>query len=430
MAEAGGKRKAVSSFQISNLKAIVKLALGKKEKEVSEWKKQCIAHKMELEHERLQNEAKQKRIFYLENMLQKMELTAKMKEVEDNLKQWPQFGETSEETGRFSGGNDKYILEENKSLMKETPIVTLDEDDDDDDDAATVKFDQNGKDVGGKESDTISEVSKVEGVFKNIDNLLSLNTKTNHTNNVTVFEVSESDFDNMELCLSVKEKNTQAVDTKTKNNLKRKGINETNKTSKRFNMGVKDVAESSILQNDNQEGKNEKTKGAQDDENQIKLGRGLDEQNNGLNKDKVDSGNLESLESRSDALQEEIDKIMEKLIDDPSTDGETKEVAASNLDSNVDSSKDSIENKHSQIKTKDVAEAKELSSQSEASTILKEDKNGYFCCNQCDYKGRNKTIVRYHVMNKHEGKTWDCSECDFKADSPKKLKNHEENKHI
>jgi len=304
--------------------------------------------------------------------------------------------------------------------MKETPIITLDEDEDyDDDDAATVIFDQKEKDGGGKESDTISEVSKGEDVFKNSDNLLSLNTKTNHKNKVTVFEVSESDFDNMELCLSVKEKNTIAADTKTENNLKRKGINDTNKTSKRFNMGVKD-----------QDGKNEKNKDAQAGENLIKLGRGLDKQNNGLNKDQVDSENLESLVSLSDALQGEIDQMMEKLIDDQSTDGETKEVSASNLDSNKDSSKDSIENKDSQIKTKDVAEAKEVSSQNEASSILKEDINGYHFCNQCDYKGRNKSYVRYHVMNKHEGKTWDCSDCDFKADSPKKLKNHKENKHI
>ena len=310
--------------------------------------------------------------------------------------------------------------------MKETPIVTLDEDDDDDDDAATVIFEQNGKDCGGKESDTISEVSKGEDVFKKIDNLLSLNSENHHKNKITVFEVSESDFENMEVCLSTKEKNTQAADTQTEKNLKRTKIHKTNETSKRFKKDIKYV--SNMSENCNQGEDNAKTTEAQVDENQIKE---LNDENKGLKGANADSGKMESLVTLSDALQGEIDRFMGKLIDDQPTDGGsgTQEAVAANMDSKKDSSKDSIETKDSQIKTKDAAEAKEISSQNKPSAILKEDVHGYFRCNQCDYKGRNKSIVRYHVMNKHEGKTWDCSDCDYKGNFPQQLKNHKENNH-
>ena len=50
--------------------------------------------------------------------------------------------------------------------------------------------------------------------------------------------------------------------------------------------------------------------------------------------------------------------------------------------------------------------------------------DGQFMCKICEHKIRNKTYVKYHIQNKHEGITWNCDYCDYQANNPRHLVTH------
>ena len=62
--------------------------------------------------------------------------------------------------------------------------------------------------------------------------------------------------------------------------------------------------------------------------------------------------------------------------------------------------KDSAHNKISKFQTS-------LSKQAMKKAIRK-DLDGKYECNKCAYKQLSQKVVRFHIMNKHEGVTWDC----------------------
>ena len=60
---------------------------------------------------------------------------------------------------------------------------------------------------------------------------------------------------------------------------------------------------------------------------------------------------------------------------------------------------------------------------------IRKDLDGKYECNKCEHKHISKKILKFHIMNKHEGVTWDCKVCSHKASSPYKLKTHIKMKH-
>ena len=50
--------------------------------------------------------------------------------------------------------------------------------------------------------------------------------------------------------------------------------------------------------------------------------------------------------------------------------------------------------------------------------------DGHVMCKICEHKIRNRTLLTYHIQNKHEGITWNCNQCDFQGNSPRHLKRH------
>ena len=61
--------------------------------------------------------------------------------------------------------------------------------------------------------------------------------------------------------------------------------------------------------------------------------------------------------------------------------------------------------------------------------LLKRGSDGKYQCNLCNFKQRDKTLVRIHIKGKHEGFKWKCDECDKELTSPSILKRHKENRH-
>ena len=61
--------------------------------------------------------------------------------------------------------------------------------------------------------------------------------------------------------------------------------------------------------------------------------------------------------------------------------------------------------------------------------LLKRSSDGKYQCNLCNFKQRDKTLVRIHIKGKHEGFKWKCDECEKELTSPSILKRHKENRH-
>ena len=57
------------------------------------------------------------------------------------------------------------------------------------------------------------------------------------------------------------------------------------------------------------------------------------------------------------------------------------------------------------------------------------DLDGKYKCNECEHKHISHKIMKFHIMNKHKGVSWDCKICSHKASSPYKLKTHIQIKH-
>ena len=61
--------------------------------------------------------------------------------------------------------------------------------------------------------------------------------------------------------------------------------------------------------------------------------------------------------------------------------------------------------------------------------LLKRSSDGKYQCNLCNFKQRDKTLVRIHIKGKHEGFKWKCDECEKELTSPSILKRHKESRH-
>ena len=53
---------------------------------------------------------------------------------------------------------------------------------------------------------------------------------------------------------------------------------------------------------------------------------------------------------------------------------------------------------------------------------IQKDLDGKYECNKCEYKQLGQMFVKFHIMNKHEGVTWDCKLFSLKASSPYQFK--------
>ena len=49
-----------------------------------------------------------------------------------------------------------------------------------------------------------------------------------------------------------------------------------------------------------------------------------------------------------------------------------------------------------------------------------------YCCDQCDYRNKNKSKIREHRESEHEGIRYNCPSCDYKAKRPSHLRFHVE----
>ena len=57
------------------------------------------------------------------------------------------------------------------------------------------------------------------------------------------------------------------------------------------------------------------------------------------------------------------------------------------------------------------------------------DGDGMYLCNICDFKAKNTTKAKYHILSRHEGLPWKCQTCEFVTYKPDNLVQHKRTKH-
>ena len=81
------------------------------------------------------------------------------------------------------------------------------------------------------------------------------------------------------------------------------------------------------------------------------------------------------------------------------------------------------------VKSEDVLVRKKQPKKLPKILISPPDQFGHYSCEQCEYKTRDKYKLKYHVLIKHEGVSYDCDECPRKFSRSDTLKIHEKRDH-